>query len=75
MIAPRTEDDASPGTSGNKITQAYGKVACIGTRVYKLSQDITGLLLYRDGSNSVVVTVCCSMHKEVCQQHCSSWPA
>ena len=44
----------------------------------------TWLLFYHDGSNNVVQvcsfikpwTVCSNyMHKHVCQQHCSSWPA
>ena len=41
------------------------------------------LLIYHDGSNNVVQvcsfikpwTVCSNMHEQVCQQHCSSWPA
>ena len=43
----------------------------------------TTLLIYHDGSNSVVQvcsfnkpwTVCSNMHEQTCQQHCSSWPA
>ena len=52
------------------------------TRV-EISQAITGLFIYHDGSNNVVQvcsfikpwTVCSNIHEQACQQPCSSWPA